>query len=391
MMSRSLFLPLLHALALAWLAPTAAEEPDLERQRHDLATIERQVSSLRQDLAAQREQRARLLGELEQSERDVASLARAGHQLDVDIAEQRDTVARLRKQLEGERQALAREQRALGQLMRTAYAAGRADRLRLLLNQEDAERLSRMLAYYDYINQRRLERIAATRARAEALQRLATLAEEEAQRLQGLATAQRATRERLEAAQARRSRVLDGLEALIASRDEEILALEADAAALRNLILRLERMGQIMDEVDVRLEPLSERRGRLPWPVPGRILVHYGAPKDVGGMTWDGVVLAAAEGSPVRAVHPGRVVFADWLRGFGLLLIIDHEDGYLTLYGNNQSLLKDPGEWVMAGETVALSGTTGGRGAAGLYFAMRHNGKPLDPASWCSPAARFEG
>jgi septal ring factor EnvC (AmiA/AmiB activator) len=110
---------------------------------------------------------------------------------------------------------------------------------------------------------------------------------------------------------------------------------------------------------------------------------RYDSPKDDGNQRWDGVVLGADEGSEVRAVHQGQVAYADWLRGFGLLLIIEHDEGYMTLYGHNQTLLKEPGEWVAAGDAVALSGSSGGRASPGLYFAIRHRGRPLNPEQWC--------
>ncbi|WP_157633802.1 murein hydrolase activator EnvC family protein [Thioflavicoccus mobilis] len=379
------------AILIAPLATASADElADLERQRRDLNTIEQQVGALREDLAAQRAERTRLLQDLEQSERDVAALARAEHQLGVEITDQQRAIDDLQRQFAAETEVLAREQRDLAELLRAVYAAGRADRLRLLLDQEDVERLSRLFAYYDYINRERLARISSTQARAAGLAGLAAAAEEEAVRLRRLAGHQRETRARLEAARERRGQLLAEVERSIASRAERIAALETDAASLRALIAELEQRGQILAEADLVTEPLAERRGRLPWPVAGRILTHFGAPKDAGRLRWDGVVLAAPEGGAVRAVHPGRVVYADWLRGLGLLVIIDHGDGYMTLYGNNQAILTGAGEWVAGGETIALSGTTGGRGAEGLYFAVRHGRKPLDPERWCSAKASFE-
>lgn len=382
-----------HILLLATLTTLTAsadELAELERQRQDLDTIEQQVGALREDLAARREERARLLHELEQSERDVAALARAEHQLGREIEAQQRAIDDLQRQLGDETAVLAGEQQSLAELLRAVYGAGRADRLRLLLDQEDAERLSRLFAYYDYINRERLARIADTRSRAERLATLSAVAEEEAARLRRLAGHQRQTRERLEAARERRSQLLAEVERTIASGVERITSLETDAASLRALIADLEQQGQILAEADVEMTPLAERRGQLPWPVAGRLVTRFGEPKEGGRLRWDGVVLAVPEGVAVRAVHPGRVVYADWLRGQGLLVIIDHGDDYLTLYGNNETVLTEAGEWVAAGETIALSGTTGGRGAEGLYFALRHEGKPLDPERWCGAAVALE-
>lgn len=375
-------------LSISLLASSVlADDSVLERQRRDLETIEREVETVRRDLATQRAARAELARELQQAERDVASLARAGHQLAIEIADQESVIERLRRALADEQQALAREQRALADLLRAVYAAGPADRLKLILNQEDGHRLTRLLSYYDYINRQRRERILGTQARATRLVELAAAADEEVDRLRRLAEHQGRSQQKLEEAQTRRRALLAELEQTIAGRGERVAQLEADAETLRRLITSLEQREQIDAEADVQLVPIAQRRGQLGWPVPGRLVTRFGAPKDGGPMTWDGIVLAVPEGVPVRAVHPGRVVYADWLRGLGLLLIIDHDDGFLTLYGHNQALLKEAGEWVVAGETIALSGTTGGRDAVGLYFALRHQGRPVNPEQWLAARA----
>lgn len=390
-------LPRIGRAILAWivlvspLVSPAEELPELVRQQRKLFEIEQEAATLRREVAVRRAERDHLLGELEQSERDVAALARAGHQLDREMRAQRQTVARLKSELAAEDAKLAREQQALGELMRAVYAAGPADRLRLLLDQDGAERVSRLLAYYDYINRQRLARIAQARTAAERLRALATAAADEAERLRRLAERQRKTRERLEAAQQRRAGLLAEAERGIATGAERIAILDANAQGLRDLIVDLKQRGQIMAEVDVERVGLPERRGRLPWPAAGRLAACFGSPKVAGRMTWDGVVIAAPEGTEVYAVHAGQVVYANWLRGFGLLVILDHGDGYMSLYGNNQAILKDKGEWAMAGEAIALSGPTGGRSIAGLYFALRHGSQALDPEDWCSDRIALDG
>jgi septal ring factor EnvC (AmiA/AmiB activator) len=166
-------------------------------------------------------------------------------------------------------------------------------------------------------------------------------------------------------------------------------SLDADAQALRKVIEQLARQAQIVAEVGVQQVSMAQRRGTLPWPLADVVvLAPFNGPKSDGGQRWDGVVLAADEGSEVRAVHHGRVAYADWLRGFGLLAVIDHDDGYLSLYGHNQTLLKEVGEWVRAGDVIALSGRSGGQGVGQLYFAIRRRGQPEDPVAWCGPTGR---
>ncbi len=377
-------------LLLTVLRPGVAEEdPAIEEHRRGLADIEGQVETLQQDLGERRARRDALRSELDRHERDIADLARARHQLGTLIEEQELSLAGLQAQLDEQRQDLARGRAALAALLRSAYAMGRGQGIRLLLDQQDLERVSRVLGYYGYLNRYQLDRIAAVGAATRRLAELTAEATEESRRLAQLAERQAATERDLLAAQAERAAVLAELERVIAGTEDQVAELQADAEGLRRLVEQLERQAQALPEAQIAFSPISERRGQLPWPIAGgRVLARFGADKGAEAQRWDGMVFAAPEGTEVRAVHPGRVVYADWLRGFGLLLIIEHEDGYMTLYGHNQTLLKEPGEWVGAGDAVALSGTSGGQRAAGLYFAIRQNGRAVDPERWFAAAGR---
>ena len=198
-----------------------------------------------------------------------------------------------------------------------------------------------------------------------------------------LAQRQAETRLRLEAVQVERNAIVADLDATIAAGRGELVTLNADARMLRTLIERLRRQVQIAAEIDINQESIVARKGRLAWPIAGARLSSRFRGGGDQGLHDDGVLIEAEEGSEVRAVYYGRVVYADWLRGFGLLLVIDHGDGYMTLYGHNQTLLKEVGEWIATGEVIALTGTSGGSGSRGLYFALRYQGKPLDPERWC--------
>jgi len=380
-------------LLSALLAPgAAAEDGNIDARRHDLEQVEQRVESLEQDLEARRSSREVLLAELEQRERDIANLALAGRQLTDMIQAQQRTLKELEGRLEGERNALASERAGLAGLLRSAYALGRGDRIRLLLDQEDLAKLSRVLSYYGYLNRYRLERLEAAAARARRLEALTRETADETARLAQLAARQEETRNRLAQARAQRALLLENLEQTIASGEDRVSALRAEAEGLRSLIEQLERQASALPEQEVRQAPIGEQRGRLGWPMPpNRLIAVFGTAKADTGQAWDGVLIAAPEGTEVRAVHPGRVVYADWLRGFGLLTIIEHDEGYMTLYGHNQTLLKEPGEWVAAGDSIALSGASGGLSDAGLYFAIRHRGRPLDPQQWCLAQAPNEG
>jgi murein hydrolase activator len=379
--------------SLALLAPLlaggpaiAADDSDaaIARGERDLRSLERQVQTLGDELVGQNAERQALIKELEERERDVAALAIAGRELARLVDEQSRVSQELRSRQAEEQAALEQELARLADLLRTAHAMGRADVLRLLLNQEDPVRASRVLSYFAYFNRDRVSRIRAVESRAQRLALLARDAERETARLSELATKQEATRVRLEAAKAQRAEVLASLESTIASRGEDLAQLQRDAENLRLLVEHLRQRAEIRAELGVQREPFGQRRGRLAWPLlEGRPSASFGSSREGSELTLDGVLLAAREGEEVRAVYDGRVVYADWLRGYGMLLVIDHGEGYMSFYGHNSALLKEVGEWVGAGEVIALSGNSGGRDQPVLYFAIRHNGEPLDPAAWC--------
>jgi septal ring factor EnvC (AmiA/AmiB activator) len=368
------------------------EEGAIESRREDLEKIEGRVETLERDLVARRGSRAVLTAELEQYERDIADLALAGHQLAAMIQAQQEALAELQGRLQAEREALDGERSALSGLLRSAYALGRGDRIRLLLDQEDSIRLSRIMSYYGYLNRYRVARIEAVIERKRRLEALTREAADETARLASLAARQEETRGRLARAQAQRSALLEELEHTIASAEERVAALRAEAQGLRSLLEQLERQAAALPEADISQAPIGDQRGRLDWPVPPtELTARFGTSKGEGGQLWDGVLISAPEGTEVRAVHYGRVVYSDWLRGFGLLTIIEHDGGYMSLYGHNQTLLKEPGEWVSPGDPIALSGSSGGLHSAGVYFAIRHRGKPLDPQRWCRAPGGTEG
>jgi septal ring factor EnvC (AmiA/AmiB activator) len=386
--------PGLLAIVLALSGPAWASSPerpppadlDEEMARHErnLGAIEQRLSDLRKSLSRREHDRDALYRELEQNERDIGDLALAGRQLEKMTAEQRAVVNRLEARQTTARRDLEKVRKALSELLRSAYAMGRGDRLRMLLNQEDLTRSGRLLGYYRCIGRQRSRRIAEVQRLAAELASLRVQAQSEAERLEQVAARQEETRLRLEAAQAARSAILASLEETISESRGELALLDENAEALRELITTLRLKVQIAAEIDLSQEDIASRKGRLAWPLgDARLISSFQGGTDTGDLHADGVLIAAAEGQEVRAVHHGRVIYADWLRGFGLLLVIDHGDGYMTLYGHNQTLLKEVGEWVATDEAVALAGTSGGSSDRGLYFALRHHGAPLDPEQWC--------
>jgi septal ring factor EnvC (AmiA/AmiB activator) len=325
----------------------------IERDRlaRDLASAEGSVARTRGELARLRQ------------ERDEREQARA-----VLAAEKRAHEARL---------AAARE--SLAAQVRAAYQTGPREPLRLLMNQRDPGRIGRTFAYYGYFGRARAEQVAqidADIAQIDAAD--AKIAEEDAQ-LQRLEDARAAQLEDLEDARRRRTQVLAELRAESRNREQSLRRLQSQQAALEKLLKDLDRALR-----DYPVDPndaFAKLRGQLGWPVSGKLVARFGEQR-AGGVRWNGLVIATEYGAPVRAVHSGRVAYADWLPGLGLLLIVDHGSGYLSLYGHNDRLFKAAGSTVRAGDTIAAAGDSGGRGQTELYFEIRRGGKPVDPAPW---------
>jgi len=264
---------------------------------------------------------------------------------------------------------------------------GREPLVKLLLNQQQPDQLARVLRYQEYFQKARTLRISNILATLEELRRVT---EEVISAQQELAQRQQAVRQQsqeLESAHLSRQQALSALQQSMGKKQQEISKLEEDAQRLDQL---LKDMSQALSDIPANPmgQPFGALAGNLPWPAEGRHRVSFGRPREAG-LTWNGVIIDAPEGALIRAIHPGRVVFAEWLRGYGLIIILDHGDGFLTLYGHNQSLLRDVGDWVLAGETLALAGDSGGRTSAGVYFEIRRNGSPVNPASWCSSRIRL--
>jgi len=240
--------------------------------------------------------------------------------------------------------------------------------------------LGRMMAYYRYFNDYRADNIGAVSGKIRELAAMHSEVAAEEARLADLARTRSAELEKLAAAQAERQTLLAALKERMAAEGREIERLAAQEKDLARLIAELTSI--LSDYPITSEEPFSDFRGRLTWPVAGTLLRDFGQPRVGGALKWNGVVLAAPRGREVRSVYHGRVAFADWLAGMGLLVIVDHGEGYMTLYGYNETILKNAGDWVAPGDVIATVGDSGGQADSGLYFEIRRGTQPLNPRRW---------
>jgi septal ring factor EnvC (AmiA/AmiB activator) len=373
----SLFLTLL----LSWVA-TAETGNEVGDAENRLDLLRKQIDDLKSVLHGAEKRGELLERELKETEQEIGGLARRLRVLAGSLQRQRARLQTLRKQQTRRRHALAGERQALARQVRSAYAMGRQERLKILLNQQDPAMVSRVMVYYDYFNRARTRRMEKIARALEKLQQTETEISAEEERLLALQQQELEQQNRLEQNRQVRKEVLTALNADIRSKGTELKNLQLNEKELQALLGRLEKeLADILSGQPLR-KAFPALKGKMKWPAKGRLAARFGTERS-GGLRWDGVLISAPEGREVRAVHHGRVAFADWLRGFGLLVIIDHGNGYMTLYGHNQTLFKETGEWVEAGEPIALVGSSGGRLNSGVYFGIRHKGRPVNPRKWC--------
>ncbi len=360
-------------MSTAGAAPT-----DLASGQRALRDVDRRIDTTRRQLRQARERLDTADRALRDIERRIAELHRRITEIDQRIAATGAALRQDDRAIRDGQQRLDTQLDLLRRQLRAAYAMGRENRLKLLLSQNDAARLVRLRAYYGYLNQARQRRIADIERRRERLRKLRQRRGGTLARWEGEKNKRNEDRITLEAARARRARLVAEARKRVGDEQSRLARLRHDRKALRELLKRLAEEAARRDLRAPLGTPFATRKGKLPWPVPGR-------PRASGDRA-GGVVIAAPSGTPVRAIHRGRVVYADWLRGYGLLTIVDHGDGYMSLYGRNRELLKTPGEWVEAGEPLARVGNSGGNRNAGVYFAIRKQGRAVDPRQWCKPA-----
>jgi septal ring factor EnvC (AmiA/AmiB activator) len=373
--------PLLLTLCLA-LAAAAADDANPARAEAELKAVRSQIDKVQAELERDAGRRDKITRELEESEKTVSGargeLDKLRRERAVHTARRAELAAARRK----EEDVLGERRAALAGQIRAASMIGQEEPLKLLLNQREPAQTGRVLTYYQYFGRARASQIAAINSHIAELATLdAGLAEEEA-RLAALEDQRKEELSRLQNARERRGRALVSLETESKNRARELARLKDQQGGLEKLVRELRRALERIDKFPTdSKDAFAKLRGKLSWPVAGKLLASFGQTR-AGGVKWDGVLVSGSEGAAVRAVYHGRVVYADWLSGLGLLTIIDHGDGYLSLYGHNERLYKEVGERVTAGDTIATVGDSGGRAAPALYFEIRKAGRPVDPRPW---------
>ena len=359
---------------------THAQDDEAETLRK-LQAVKTNIDNTQARLENVQSERTQLNRVLKTTERNIGELHKSLRRINRELeANQRDIT-----QLEADQKRLQEKEQQQRQLLRehiqAVYAMGRQSRLKLILNEEDPASIARTLVYYDRLREARSEVITNYQTTAAELEAIAPKLTASRAQLQDRRATLVAKRDELNAQQRDRQRTVAALNKDIANNQAALAQLKRDQAQLQDILEALQEAIANM-AIPSDFAPFETRKGKLQWPVKGRKLNAFGG-KRSAEMQWQGITIAAPAGTDINAVHPGRVVYADWLKGYGLLIILDHGSDYLSLYANNQSLLKNLGDWVNANEAIATLGNSGGRDRDSVYFEIRHNGVAVDPSAWC--------
>lgn len=360
----------------------AAAEGKSDLTAAELESVRTQIRDVESNIETARNETGMLLKELQTKEIAASNVSDKLEKIEAQINDQVKRLAKLRVQKSASELSLKEERKHLAQQIRAAYKMGKNDYLKLLLNQQDPARTGRMLAYYDYYNQARTIRINKVSDSLRELAQLQQTIQSETIQLDQLRAVQLAELEEFTVYRASRKDIVARLHGYIEEQGKQLQTLQKNEQELASLVNKLreeESIVQIYEEMPA----FNTLEGKLSWPVRGKIKSRFGALRKGGKLRWQGVTIAAGSGTEIRAISTGKVIFADWFRNMGLLIILDHGDGYMSLYGHNQRLLKKVGDWVQTDENIAKVGDTGGQQQSGLYLEIRQNGKPLNPGLWC--------
>ena len=358
----------------------AASAPTPAAKEAELKQVRNRIDSIRRSIQAEAERRDALAGQVKEAELKIQS---ARERLS-DVRARRIASENRLSDLKAEQQTTSKrideERGALAAEVRVAYMNGRQEQLKLLLNQQDPAQLGRMMAYYGYFGRARAERITAIGEHLAHLELLAESIASETEQLRQLEADQAKDVKTLAGARDQRARTLAQVQSKIKNRNDELSKLQREAQALEKLVEELRRA--IEEFPELAEQPFQRVKGKLPWPVKGSPLARFGTLRAGGPLKWQGMVIAADRGTQVRAPYYGRVVYADWLPGLGLLVVLDHGGGYMSLYGYNEQVYRRVGDRVQPGDVLAAVGDASGVGKPGLYFEIRKGRSALNPADW---------
>ena len=361
---------------------------DSTANQEKLTKLQEKIDTIQKELEQDNKQKDQAVYKLKIVEKQIADEINQLRNIDKQLNQQQKKLNSLTNQQNNLETQLATHRNHLRKQMQSSYAMGNQEYIKLLLNQQNPSDIARMVVYYQYFNESRMERLKEINSGITELHNVRNQAQAKSKRLNKLKTEATEKKRKLELSYKDRSQLVATLTSQLRSKDQVLKNLLRDEQHLKRLLNQLEH--EIKD-VQLELTPPKEfvsQRGRLPWPTQGTITARFGSSRQTSDLKWKGVMIKTKAGDAINAIAYGRVIFADWLRGFGMLIIVDHGKGYMSLYGHNQQLHKKLGDWVQANEMIATAGNTGGQNTSSLYFEIRHNGVPQNPTKWCKSLPR---
>ena len=378
----------LFLLSLLVIAGSSSLADDKAQKQKELAELKNRIEKLRKRIESKENSKSSYHRQLRSIEKQIGKVSRQISDSSRRIKSKQQELKRLNADKKKINKTIAEQDHLLSRQVHAAYTLGQQEQIKLLFSQQNAASLQRNLVYYRYFSEHRLKLIT------EAQQNFTRLLENEKQikttkqELEQALSRQKNHKASLSTDRKKRKNVIAGLDKELKKSGKNLTRLEDDARELMQLI---DSLSEILEDIPA-AEPhkkFADLKGQLAWPVKGKVNQVFGRIKPPSNLRWQGITINARLGNNVRAVSHGRIAFSDWLRGMGNLIIIDHGDGYLSLYGHNQSLYKTAGEWVEAGDIIASIGDSGGQKKPALYFEIRRKGKPQNPAKWCKTSNWF--
>jgi septal ring factor EnvC (AmiA/AmiB activator) len=360
----------------------AATTPSKAEAKIQLKDLKKKIRKAKDNLQANSKRYNQAALELIKVEKEIAKISSELRSVEKKLAATGERLDRLKKQQKTLLNDKRSQKLALAKQIRAAYGNGKEEYIKLLLNQDDPAEFGRMLGYFEYLNKARSREINQITKTFKELAQVATEIAESKKTLSKLAQDGQQKIAQLQQQQQKRKAIATRWQMKVNQSDKRLTSLLANEKELQTIIDTVREAIEVY-MANENLQGLGRLKRKLRWPIKGKMTSKFGSKRHLGQMRWKGVLIEAAEGKPVHSISSGRVVFADWLRGYGLLMIVDHGKKYMTLYGHNQTLLKSVGDWIEPGEVISLVGNTGGQAKSALYFEVRYKNKPVNPALWC--------
>jgi septal ring factor EnvC (AmiA/AmiB activator) len=367
---------------------SASKNEDMSHYQGKLEKLQKSIAKVQQHLKGSKKQRSHVVTELHTLEAEISKNSQKLKSLEKAVYSSRKQEKKLKSELKTLNKQLDNQRTILSEQIRSAYSMGHQQNIKMLLNQQDPAQAGRTQAYFNYLNRARQQQIDTFLATFELKKQTENTLKQTLKTQNQLLKKQKEKKRQRQKQRFQRKKLLAELSKKIKNQESTLSSLESSRGRIENL---LKSLGELLADIPTsptENQPFLSLKGKLPWPAKGRFMNTFGQPKNYGDLKWNGVLIKTDLGTPVRVISHGRVAFADWLQGFGFITIVDHSDGYMSLYGHNESLFKQQGDWVQAGEVIATAGDSGGQPISGVYFEIRSRGKPVNPSKWCSRKTR---